>query len=120
MRRVLSTLIFAIAISWCSIPTPAGEMYKWIDEDGIMHFVALRADVPEKYRDEVLTIVSSSTPDPELAAPSQLTVPPESSLPATDNSALRRFEIPYENEGSDGRRCAKVRGRHDPSGGRTS
>ena len=100
MRRFLSTSILLIAISWCSIPTRAEEMYKWTDENGNLHLVTSMADVPEKYRTAVLTMEPTLTQASKLPAPSKLTEHPEPSPPATDDSVLRRFEIPYENEGS--------------------
>jgi hypothetical protein len=100
MRCFLSASILVIAIAWCSIPTCAGEMYKWTDKDGNLHLVTSLADVPEKYRTEVLAMAPSLTPATKLPAQSKLTDPLEPSLIATDDAELRRFEVPYENEGS--------------------
>jgi hypothetical protein len=38
------------------------EIYKWTDENGVLHMATSIADVPEKYRDQVLKIEGDSTP----------------------------------------------------------
>jgi len=80
-------------------PASASAMYKWTDKDGTLHIATSLEDVPPEYRDQVDTMKSDPAPAPRPL--SVTTAPPaELSGRAIDDAGLRRFEVPYENEGS--------------------
>jgi len=58
------------------VPCSYGEMYKWVDEKGTVHFTDDLSTIPEKYRGETET----RTPPQEASAP-QLQEMPKSPLP---------------------------------------
>lgn len=67
MMRVISilTILFSIFCSPCY-----GEMYKWVDEKGGLHFTDDLSNIPERYRPEVERRKSSkepSSPQPQEA-----------------------------------------------------
>lgn len=100
MRYLRVASLLVIAVLWCSGSAPASEIYKWTDENGVLHIVTSLADVPERYRDQITTLekdaAPSTTPEPANgSAPAE-----EQSQPAVDEPELLRFEIPYKNEGS--------------------
>jgi len=46
MRRILFTILFIFLMSQTSL----AEVYKWVDENGVVHFTDDLIQVPEKYR----------------------------------------------------------------------
>ena len=100
MRCVPATWTLAIAVLWFSGSVSVADLYKWTDKEGVLHVATSLGDVPEQYRDQVVTMKGDSTP----AASRQPTVdtPPtaQSLLSSVDELPLARFEVPYENEGS--------------------
>jgi len=109
MRRIPAALLLAIAVLWFSGSVPASEMYKWTDENGVLHVATSMADVPERYRDQVAKMKTDTAP--ATRRQSAINTPPagEQSQPAVDEPALSRFEVPYENQGSTRRVIIPVR-----------
>jgi len=60
---ILFTMVLAVLVS-----SSYGEMYKWVDEKGAVHFTDDLSNIPEKYREEAETRKppkESSTPKPQ-------------------------------------------------------
>ncbi len=100
MRRIPAALILAIAVSWFSGSVPASDMYKWTDENGVMHFATSLTEVPERYRDQITTIKGNPAPATSSQPASEIPPADEPLQPPVDELELRRFEVPYEHEGS--------------------
>jgi clan AA aspartic protease (TIGR02281 family) len=63
--RFLISLIVVLAVL---VPSSYGEMYKWVDEKGTVHFADDLSSIPEKYREEAETRKppkETSTPKPQ-------------------------------------------------------
>ncbi len=77
--RFLLLSIMMIAIL---VPSSYGEMYKWVDEKGTVHFTDDLSSIPEKYRQDAETrkpAKETSTPKPQEVPKSSL--PPKGSEP---------------------------------------
>ncbi|HUL37177.1 MAG TPA: aspartyl protease family protein, partial [Thermodesulfobacteriota bacterium] len=72
--RLMILLIMMLAVF---VPSSYGEMYKWVDEKGTVHFTDDLSSIPEKYRQDAET----RKPSAETSAP-QLLERPKSSPPA--------------------------------------
>jgi clan AA aspartic protease (TIGR02281 family) len=70
MRLIILLIIFLTAF----VPTSYGEMYKWVDEKGTIHFTDDLLSIPEKYRPDAET----RKPTKEISAPK----PQEKSKPS--------------------------------------
>jgi clan AA aspartic protease (TIGR02281 family) len=70
MRLIILLIIVLIAF----IPASYGEMYKWVDEKGTIHFTDDLSSIPEKYRPDAET----RKPPKEISAPK----PQEKSKPS--------------------------------------
>ena len=92
-RAALS--IAAIVLLWlCG--TASAEIYKWVDENGELHMATSLADVPERYRDQITRIETKAAAETKRPAANEA---PSVELTATPPK-LRRFQVPYENQGS--------------------
>ena len=100
MRRVLAASILAIAVLWFSVPASALELYKWTDEDGVLHVATSLADVPERYRDEVTRTKTDTAPVIKNQSAGETSPGGEQPQPALDEKELLRFEVPFTNQGS--------------------
>ena len=80
-------LIFVIMLATVFVPSSYGEMYKWVDDKGAVHFTDDVSNIPEKYRENAETRKSpkeTPTPKPreitesprptEVAEPEEITV----------------------------------------------
>lgn len=95
MRAAATTGLLAIVLAVFAVCTDLhADIYKWTDEDGVTHFATSLEDVPERYRDQVETRVS--TPEPERAAEAVPAKESETAAPQDADEDLGRFEIPYE------------------------
>ncbi|HUL30262.1 MAG TPA: aspartyl protease family protein [Thermodesulfobacteriota bacterium] len=71
MRRVLP---FIIALAFF-VPSSYGDMYKWVDDKGVVHFTDDVSNIPEKYREDAETRKSPQetlTPKPRETTHSPL------------------------------------------------
>ena len=71
MRFVIPLIVMLAVLVPCSY----GEMYKWVDEKGTVHFTDDLSTIPEKYREDAETRKSSketSTPQPRETTPNPL------------------------------------------------
>ena len=100
MRRDRAASILAIAVLWFAGSVPASDMYKWTDENGVMHFATSLTEVPERYRDQITTIKGNPAPATSSQPASEIPPADEPLQPPVDELELRRFEVPYDNEGS--------------------
>ena len=96
MRRVSAASILALAIFSFSGSVSVAEIYKWTDENGELHVATSLADVPERYRDQITRVKTDTAPAAKPAA----TKDTEKSSIAVSEPELRRFEVPYKNQGS--------------------
>ena len=84
-------LILSIVILTLFISPAYGEMYKWVDEKGVLHFSDDLSKVPEKYRPDAETLKAPK----EISSPEvkgKIKEPPASvSTPAT--SGPKGFEV---------------------------
>jgi hypothetical protein len=60
--RVIIPLIIILAVL---VPSSYGEMYKWVDEKGTVHFTDDLSNIPEKYREDAET----RKPSKEIRSP---------------------------------------------------
>ena len=64
MRRTISVfLLFAVTVvaAWVCGPASAA-IYKYVDDEGVLHIVTSIEDVPAKYRDQVQKMESDPAP----------------------------------------------------------
>jgi clan AA aspartic protease (TIGR02281 family) len=64
----MRSFLFFIIMMVVFIPASYGEMYKWVDEKGTVHFTDDLSSIPEKYRQDAETRKppqESSTPQPQ-------------------------------------------------------
>jgi hypothetical protein len=108
MRRFPVALILALALLWFS-GSVCAEIYKWIDENGELHMATSLADVPERYRDQITRIKTDTAPAVKPAATKDAPSAAGQSPSATNEPELRRFEVPYRNQGSTRRVIIPVR-----------
>ncbi len=95
MRRLRGMTIAAVVGAVVLSALTFAEIYKWVDENGEIHMATSLADVPKKYRDQITRIKTDPAPPVrplvEEAKPEAQTRP---------KPALRRFEVPYRDQGS--------------------
>lgn len=98
MRRMTMVSTLAIAVM-CFSGAASAEIYKWIDENGELNLATSLADVPERYRDQITRIETDPAPAPKRPAVNNTPSATEQ-IRAVDAPVLRRFEVPYKNQGS--------------------
>lgn len=83
-----ATLLIIISIALVS---PCyGEMYKWVDEKGTLHFTDDLSNIPEKYRPDAETRKAPK----EISSPGTKKVPtPPSPLPGSGTQETQGFEV---------------------------
>ena len=99
--RKIALLIFAVSV-WSSLMLAFGqEVYRWVDEKGMVHFTDDLTLVPEKYRDQVQQKIPSKELPPSQSTSPQPVEPPNTMEPkretpsgpeATQRDALGRGE----------------------------
>jgi clan AA aspartic protease (TIGR02281 family) len=94
--RVIFPLIIIILVFL--VPSSYGEMYKWVDEKGTVHFTDDLSNIPEKYRGDAETRKPSKDIHPPEMEDKSLSSPPsEAPKPSVSEGAevdlLRRGEI---------------------------
>jgi len=79
--------ILSLSLALSPVFSCAGDLYKWVDEEGTVHMTDTLSQVPARYRDQAdrkrLETKSQPFSKPEF---------PDSSIRVAD---LKRFEIPY-------------------------
>ncbi len=81
MRRI-GLLIFAVSV-WSSLMLAnAQEVYRWVDDKGIVHFTDDLTLVPEKYQGQIQQKVPSKEPPPSQPTSSRPVEPPKRMEPA--------------------------------------
>jgi predicted aspartyl protease len=75
MSRLLRLVAFsgAVLLSVAALPWPAraaGQIYRWVGDDGTIHYTSEPNTVPEQYRGLVRAIWPSAEPDGRLATSS--------------------------------------------------
>jgi clan AA aspartic protease (TIGR02281 family) len=86
--RVIIPLIIILAVS---VPSSYGEMYKWVDENGSVHFTDDLSNIPEKYREDAETRKpSEETPTPQPQEKSEPSLPEKISEPESITVDLAR------------------------------
>jgi clan AA aspartic protease (TIGR02281 family) len=93
--RFIIPLIIMLAV-W--VPSSYGEMYKWVDEKGVVHFTDDLSNIPEKYREDAETRKPSKEIFPSEVKDKPISSPPsEAPKPSESEGAevdlLRRGEI---------------------------
>src|SRR4030067_2365937 len=90
-RAVLLVFIVLVSSSWMA---NSQEIYRWVDEKGIIHFADDFTLVPEKYRDQIQkrkppeTVPPSSSPSPSPIRP-----PGGTAAAGTTESAPERKDL---------------------------
>ncbi|MGZ3493299.1 MAG: DUF4124 domain-containing protein [Thermodesulfobacteriota bacterium] len=83
MRRI-ALFIFAVSV-WSSLMLAFGqEVYRWVDEKGIVHFTDDPTLVPEKYRGQVQQKMPSKEPSPPQPTPSRPVEPSKTMEPVRE------------------------------------
>lgn len=65
MKLIVPFIIMMLAVL---VPSSYGDMYKWVDEEGTVHFTDDLSTIPEKYREDVESLKllkETSTPHPQ-------------------------------------------------------
>ncbi len=96
-----------------------GELYKWVDEKGTIHFTDRPSEVPPEYRNQIETKTFKRRTKPaeksestieNISTPAEPPKKPDSQEKNTSESAespvvtLKRFEVPYKPFEGTGRR----------------
>ena len=92
--RLLKKSIFLLSlILFCPVLLTSGELYKWVDEEGIVHMTDTLSQVPPQYRDQADKRNLQRTFQPER----KREFPGSSSTPISEKAAtnLKHFEVPY-------------------------
>ncbi len=85
-----TVILFIILLTVFASPG-YGEMYKWVDEKGVLHFADDLSKVPEKYRpDAEMLKPSKEISSPEIKGK---TKEPQTSLPPPKTSEVQGFEV---------------------------
>ncbi len=80
-----SACILVLFVACRAISCPAGDLYKWVDDEGIVHMTDSPSQIPEKYRSQAdRRTLSSSKPDH-----------PEDSG-EWPGKETKRFEVPFK------------------------
>jgi len=93
--RVIIPLIIILAVS---VPSSYGEMYKWVDEKGSVHFTDDLSNIPEKYREDAETRKPSKEIRPPEMEEKSISSPPSEAPNSSESEGaevdlLRRGEI---------------------------
>src|SRR5512139_797840 len=76
-RRSLIVLVALLVFSSAAL---GQEVYRWVDDQGTVHFTDDLSLVPEKYRDKIQKKTPTKEPPPTQSPPPQST-PPKASAP---------------------------------------
>jgi hypothetical protein len=70
-------VVLALWLVWLAMATGAGAQqgYRWVDEQGNVHYAGRRDQVPERYRDQLPTEGPGEPPRPRLTPPGSPGVP---------------------------------------------
>jgi len=95
--RVIIPLVIILVLA-VIVPSSYGEMYKWVDEKGTVHFTDDLSNIPEKYREDAETRKpSKEIRPPEMEEKSISSPPSDAPKPSESEGAevdlLRRGEI---------------------------
>jgi clan AA aspartic protease (TIGR02281 family) len=98
------SIVIGLAVLLLAAPA-AGEIYRWVDEQGRMHFAQALHDVPERYRAQAESKALSPTgPSPvqTYSPPAAMTRPRprRASAPTFGHVGGGVYEVPVERAGS--------------------
>ncbi|HEX9820466.1 MAG TPA: DUF4124 domain-containing protein [Methylomirabilota bacterium] len=62
-------LVLLVALTLVAGPAAAQPGYRWVDEQGNVHYAGRRDQVPERYRDQLPSERRDAPPKPRLTAP---------------------------------------------------
>ncbi len=68
-------LIIALALFWLPPLSAAGDILRWVDEQGVVHFTDSERNIPEKFRARVTRIKASGPPPPAASSLTAASVP---------------------------------------------
>ncbi|OGP55387.1 MAG: hypothetical protein A2162_11755, partial [Deltaproteobacteria bacterium RBG_13_52_11b] len=91
--RMRTAILFFILLVLSVMPS-YGEMYKWVDEKGTVHFTDDPSSIPEKYRTD-----AESRKTPKEAPALKKEERPSSASTARKPSELGGFDVPLERRG---------------------
>jgi predicted aspartyl protease len=95
MRFIVPLIIMMLAVL---VPSSYGEMYKWVDEKGVVHFTDDLSNIPEKYREDAETrkpakeVLPSEVKDESISSPPS-EAPKRSDSEGAEVDLLRKGEI---------------------------
>lgn len=101
MGRISIGILLLLGLS---IPAPLlAEIYKWIDEQGVIHFTDDYTKIPEKYRKKKLKVIEETPLPPPAQQPtiSSSGEGPKTSAEQTKEERRERGDIRIDNEGHD-------------------
>jgi hypothetical protein len=76
--------VLVAAVIVTTATTASGELYRWVDRDGVIHYTSTREAIPEAYRDAAQELEHPTAREAQLsAAPA-----PESAGPRTPGAAI--------------------------------
>jgi len=86
--RVIIPLVIILVLA-VIVPSSYGEMYKWVDEKGTVHFTDDLSNIPEKYRENAET----RKPTKETSAPEPREISEPASRPSVKPTEPEGFEV---------------------------
>ncbi len=86
LHAALGPALLALAGAWLLAAPPAGaEIFKWIDENSVVHYTANRASIPIKFQDTVKIV--ETPPETPLVRTREVPLP-EAGVPAIEEEEL--------------------------------
>ena len=89
----LLTVAVLLLFVFLPVPSSGGEIYKWVDEEGTVHMTDNAANIPPKYRDQLVKKTLHTTTVSEGEPESQKSATSENAGRAISNR--KRFELPF-------------------------
>jgi clan AA aspartic protease (TIGR02281 family) len=84
MRRTVQSAVFLSALLVIPLSASAADYYRWVDQNGVVHFTDNLHNIPESQRGKAGRIISNEAPRPQP--------PPLPALPI-------KASIPFEKQG---------------------
>jgi hypothetical protein len=103
LHVALGPALLVLAGAWLLAAPPAGaEIFKWIDENNVVHYTANRASIPVKFQDTVKIV--ETPPETPLVRTRELP------LSETGTPSVEEEELPSETSGGTPRNQSDVTG----------
>jgi clan AA aspartic protease (TIGR02281 family) len=75
MKRGWYTVVIVFLTFFLRVPSLYADIFRWVDDQGVVHFTDNLENIPEKYRSKVTRIKTESPQTPIPASPDKASVP---------------------------------------------